>query len=196
MRLARYRAMACHGVISAGFRRNRLLHRAGDYAAFSLQRSHRQASRCLRHVRPWRDPGDDGAACRGSRPPADGGVRRRVADQRKASGLDAIRHRARGAGSTQGDPGHRRGRSQRIGTSSWGGGHQAYFNTQMRGRPERNADLAGEPPSVSRNGPGLAWRQIEHPGVLCQPGHGPPCFSSWRAEVSLPSLSCPRRRYQ
>src|SRR5207302_7402102 len=31
------RAMACHGVISAGSRRNRLLHQAGDYAAFNFQ---------------------------------------------------------------------------------------------------------------------------------------------------------------
>jgi hypothetical protein len=29
--------MACHGVISAGSRRNRLLHQAGDYAAFNFQ---------------------------------------------------------------------------------------------------------------------------------------------------------------
>ena len=29
--------LACHGVISAGLRRNRLLHQAGDYAAFNFQ---------------------------------------------------------------------------------------------------------------------------------------------------------------
>jgi hypothetical protein len=37
LRLVRHRAMACHGVISAGSRRNRLLHQAGDYAAFNFQ---------------------------------------------------------------------------------------------------------------------------------------------------------------
>jgi hypothetical protein len=29
--------MTCHGVISAGLRQNRLLHQAGDYAAFNFQ---------------------------------------------------------------------------------------------------------------------------------------------------------------
>ena len=33
----------------------------------------------------------------------------------RAGGLDAVRHRARGAGSTRGDPGHRRGRSKGLG---------------------------------------------------------------------------------
>ena len=37
LRWVRHRAMACHGVISAGSRRNRLLHQAGDYAAFNFQ---------------------------------------------------------------------------------------------------------------------------------------------------------------
>ena len=37
LRLLRHRAMACHGVISAGLRRNRLLDQAGDYAAFKFQ---------------------------------------------------------------------------------------------------------------------------------------------------------------
>jgi hypothetical protein len=37
LRLVRRRAMACHGVISAGICRNRLLHQAGDYAAFNFQ---------------------------------------------------------------------------------------------------------------------------------------------------------------
>jgi hypothetical protein len=46
-----------------------------------LQRRDRQGCRCLRHLRPWRDPADDGAAGRGSRPPAGGGVCRRGADQ-------------------------------------------------------------------------------------------------------------------
>ena len=71
----------------------------------SLQRSNRQGRRCLGHVRPWRDPVDDGAAGRGSRPPADGGVRRRVADQRQV--LQPV-HRPGAAG--DGDRGalHRR----------------------------------------------------------------------------------------
>ena len=37
--------MVCHGVISAGESRNRLLHQAGDYAAFNFQ------PLLLRH--PW-----------------------------------------------------------------------------------------------------------------------------------------------
>ena len=37
LRLLRHRAKACHGVISAGFGRNRLLDQAGDYAAFNFQ---------------------------------------------------------------------------------------------------------------------------------------------------------------
>ena len=45
---------------------------------------------------------------------------------------------ARCAGSTRGDPGHRRGRSRTD--IVVGGGHQAYFNTQMRGRPAERHD--------------------------------------------------------
>ena len=41
--------MVCHGVISAGESRNRLLHQAGDYAAFNFQ------PLLLRH-RDLRDP--------------------------------------------------------------------------------------------------------------------------------------------
>ena len=52
----------------------------------------------------------------------------------RAGGLDGVRHRARSAGSTQGDRA-----IDAVVPKDWdivvGGGHQAYFNTQMRGRP-------------------------------------------------------------